>query len=172
MSAHAKSVIQALENNDPPTTMRDDLIKHLKTELEELKNSSKKFNDLYDMLVQLEQSYHILREEKKRNENTHMTQSGDYLEQITTTTETLKKIKDDHQIRSNEMIDLRNRYDRLNNEVEQKQEIEATTYERIAILRQQNDEVTAARDHIKHDCEQLRLLISNIRNNNLIYERD
>jgi len=172
MASHAKSIIQALENNDPPVTMRDDLIKHLKTELQELKNSSQKFNDLYDMLVQLEQSYHILREEKKRNEGVHMNQSNDYIEQITEATEQLKRIKEDHQGRCNEMIDLRNKYDRLNNEVETKQEVEATNYERLAVLKSQNDEVVVARNQIKDDCEQLRLLISNIRNSNLIYERD
>jgi len=45
---------------------RDVLIKHLKMELEELKNSSRKFNELYEVLVSLEESYKILKEEKKK----------------------------------------------------------------------------------------------------------
>ena len=100
---------------------RDVLIKHLKMELDELKNSSRKFNELYEVLVSLEESYKILKEEKKRNEEDQKYKSADQLERISEATNELRNRKTDFQARNGEVIDIRNRVDRLRQEVEHKE---------------------------------------------------
>jgi hypothetical protein len=100
---------------------RDVLIKHLKMELEELKNSSRKFNELYEVLVSLEESYKILKEEKKRNEDEQKHRTADQLEAMSEATTELRAKKIDFQARNSEATDIRNRVDRLRNEVEHKE---------------------------------------------------
>jgi chromosome segregation ATPase len=47
---------------------REILIKHLRAELEELKYSAKKFEELNHAMVTLENNYRILKEEKDKSE--------------------------------------------------------------------------------------------------------
>ena len=97
---------------------RDVLIKHLKMELDELRVSSRKFNELYEVLVNLENSYKILKEEKKRSEDDQKVRTADQLERISEATNELKQKKSEFQSRNTEMIDLRNRIERLRSDVE------------------------------------------------------
>lgn len=133
-------------------------------ELEELKNSSRKFNELYEVLVSLEESYKILKEEKKRNEDEQKHRTADQLEAMSEATTELRAKKTDFQARNSEVIDIRNRVDRLRGEVEHKEHQEMVMNDKIVELSRSLADHHDVKNHVKQSCDDLKREISNYRN--------
>ena len=143
---------------------RDVLIKHLKMELDELRVSSRKFNELYEVLVSLENSYKILKEEKKRSEDDQKSRTADQLERISTATNELRIKKNEFQGINGEAIDLRNRLERLRSDVEHKEHQETVMNEKIAELGRNLSSASDLREQLKQGSDDLKRDTSNLRN--------
>jgi len=84
----------------------------------------------------------------------------------------LRLKKTDFQSRNSEVIDIRNRVDRLRNEVEYKETQESSLNDKIVEYGRQLASNNDMKNQLKSACDELKREISNYRNSSLVCERD
>lgn len=151
---------------------REILIKHLRAELEELKYSAKKFEELNHAMVTLENNYRILKEEKDKSEREAQLKALTIEEGIKEAETDLVELRDEFQEADRISNEAQTQLQNLRSQLEFLEQKEMITGNKLEEMNRVIEDSLIFKDRSEADLDILKKDISELRANVVAIEKD